>query len=87
MVVSQQQVEIPAPSLRWYRVVLAGQGGIDVRQSIQASSPDRALRAVMRMYRLSYTADAFIWRLFSQCGPSRRWNVRCRLPRVLMLAR
>ena len=81
MMVLVQQVTVQAPSSRWYRVVAAGQGGVDVRQSVQANSPDAALRAVMGLYRLSYTPDAFIWRLFSQCGPSRRQQVRCRLPR------
>lgn len=79
-----QQVMVQVPIRRWYRVVVAGQGNMDIRQNVQASSPDAALRAVMTLNRLSYTSDAFIWRLFSHARPSRRSQVRCRLPRVVV---
>ncbi|MHB8600170.1 MAG: hypothetical protein ACYDER_25590 [Ktedonobacteraceae bacterium] len=75
------QVAVQTPVVRWYRVVAEGQGGVDVRQNVQASSPDAALRQVMCLHSLRFTSDAFIWRLFSHVKPSRRCHVRCRLHR------
>ena len=77
-----QQGMVQVPVVRWYRVVAADQDGTDVRQSIQASNPDVALRLVMCSHSLRFTSDAFIWRLFSHAKPSRRCNVRCRVPVV-----
>lgn len=71
------------PSLRWYRVVCAGaKPGQIVRGRAQSHNPDGALRQVMRVNRLSFTAVASIYRVDSHGLPVRRQDVRIRLPRM-----
>jgi len=75
-------ISVPT-SLHWYQVVCAGaKPGQVVRGRVQADNPDVALREVMRVNRLSFTVVASIYRLGSHGAPSRRQNVRVRLPRV-----
>jgi len=71
-------------SLHWYQVVISDGRpvGPDLRARIRAATPDAALRDVMRVNRLSFTVVASIYRLGSHGAPSRRQNVRVRLPRV-----
>lgn len=68
--------------LKWYQVVFAvgDRPGCEVRGRVQAATPDRALRAVMRLHGAPFTRSASIWLLGRAGAPSTRVNVRCRLP-------
>ena len=68
-------------SLKWYQVVFAvsDRPGCEVRGRVQAVTPDRALRAVMRSHGASFARSASIWLLGRAGAPSTRVNVRCRL--------
>jgi|GEM_PF-6243486 len=75
---------VASTSLYWYQVVASDgkQVGPDLRARVRADNPDTALRMVMRAGRMRFAAQASIYRLGSHGAPSRRQNVRVRLPRV-----
>jgi hypothetical protein len=69
--------------MKWYQVVFAPDarpGCEDIRQRVQAESPERALRVVMREHRVAFAYGAFIWRLGRKGAPVVRPSFSCRLP-------
>ena len=78
-------ISVSCDRVRWYQVALTAgtqPGRFDVRGKVQATTPDTALRAVMRANSIAFASDASIWLLGRRGAPTKRFSVRCRLPVV-----
>lgn len=67
--------------MKWYQVVLLV-GRSEVRDRVQATTVDGAVRLVMRSQGITCADSASIWLLGRSGAPTLRTAVCCRLPRM-----